>query len=155
VPPDRPVSDSAPVSAREPGQVQAEETGLASLGWAPTATHVAPVREPASEPDVPAMPGGLDPDPVSAGTHRGLPRRVRQSSLASELRASGPASAAGAPGQAPSDSEARSPEETRTMMSSLQLGWQRGRTDELEPAPGDGPGDPWDTEIMPRDGEAF
>jgi hypothetical protein len=37
--------------------------------------------------------------------------------------------------------EARSPEETRSLLSSLQQGWQRGRVDDLD-YPDDGP-DEW------------
>lgn len=62
-------------------------------------------------------------------TYRGLPRRVRQASMAPQLhnRARGPAAE-------PSRYEpsGRSPEQTRSKMSSLQDGWQRGRADELD-----------------------
>jgi hypothetical protein len=73
---------------------------------------------------------------VAGGTHRGLPRRVRQASLAPQLRDRGEVTPAG-------DSAVRSPEEIRNMMASLQDGWQRGRVDHLdvlEEGSGDWPG---------------
>jgi signal transduction histidine kinase len=67
---------------------------------------------------------------AAGGTHRGLPRRVRQASLAPQLRdRSEPASPAVPPDGGPA---ARSPEEIGTMMSSLQDGWQRGRVADLD-----------------------
>jgi hypothetical protein len=75
---------------------------------------------------------------VGDGTHRGLPRRVRQASLAPQLRDRGePAARAAGPS---GDPAARSPEEIRTMMASLQDGWQRGRVDHLDQVD-DGPED--------------
>ncbi len=72
---------------------------------------------------------------AQAGMHRGLPRRVRQASLAPALR-SGNALAPGR--EAPPDEiTGPSPEQTRARLSSLQDGWQRGRSDELS-WPGDG-----------------
>jgi hypothetical protein len=57
-------------------------------------------------------------------TTAGLPRRVRQTSLAPELRTGIAASVAAEPDAAGH----RSPEQTRTLMSSLQRGWERGRS---------------------------
>ncbi|MBW6432255.1 nitrate- and nitrite sensing domain-containing protein [Actinoplanes hulinensis] len=53
----------------------------------------------------------------------GLPRRVRQASLAPQLRQAPPAE------EPPSTAPARSPEQVRTLMSALQLGTTRGRVD--------------------------
>ncbi|HEV2242072.1 MAG TPA: nitrate- and nitrite sensing domain-containing protein [Streptosporangiaceae bacterium] len=72
---------------------------------------------------------------AAEGTHRGLPRRVRQASLAPQLRDRGESAAEPA-----GDSASRSPEEMRNMMASLQDGWQRGRVDHLDHLD-DGPGD--------------
>jgi signal transduction histidine kinase len=63
---------------------------------------------------------------TSAGTHAGLPRRVRRASLAPQLRDS--------PAPGPDDVDQntdtlRSPEQARALMNSLQHGWQRGRTE--------------------------
>jgi signal transduction histidine kinase len=64
---------------------------------------------------------------LDAGTHRGLPRRVRQANLSPHLRARPPAGAA-APSRGP---ELRSPEQAQRLLASLQSGWERGRkTDE-------------------------
>jgi signal transduction histidine kinase len=75
---------------------------------------------------------------AQAGTHRGLPRRVRQASLAPALR-NGNAPTPGLEAS-PDDVTGPSPEQTRTRLSSLQDGWQRGRSDELH-WPGDGVSD--------------
>jgi signal transduction histidine kinase len=78
----------------------------------------------------------------------GLPRRVRQASLAPQLRESPPRPAPSAdlgilsepasewapPGQAAPD---RTPEETRATMSAIQRGWERGRS-VFDPADGNG-----------------
>ena len=60
--------------------------------------------------------------PVTTGTHLGLPRRVRQASLAPQLRDAPPPAA-------PDSLDTRSPADSRAFMASLQEGWQRGRTD--------------------------
>ena len=78
----------------------------------------------------------------------GLPRRVRQASLAPQLRESPPRPAPSAdlgilpePASDWSPSEAaapeRTPEETRATMSAIQRGWQRGRS-VFDPADGNG-----------------
>ena len=73
--------------------------------------------------------------PGAQGTHRGLPRRVRQASLVPQLRGT-----AGATPEKPPETAAgrqtRTPEMTRSLMSALQDGWQRGRADELDDPPG-------------------
>ncbi len=68
------------------------------------------------------------PDPAATGpdvTELGLPRRVRQASLAPQLRTGLPASHAAYEQELADD---RSPEQTRALMSSLQRGWERGRS---------------------------
>jgi signal transduction histidine kinase len=63
---------------------------------------------------------------TSAGTHAGLPRRVRRASLAPQLRD------APAPGSDDIDQNTdtlRSPEQARALMTSLQHGWRRGRSE--------------------------
>jgi signal transduction histidine kinase len=97
------------------------------------------VSPPQAMPPARASRDRVRPDTASAGTHRGLPIRVRQASLAPQLRAdSQPDPAAGAPPVDPT--AARSPEQTRNVMDSLQQGWQRGRTDDLDGL-GGGPDD--------------
>ncbi|HEY3633366.1 MAG TPA: hypothetical protein VGL21_20880, partial [Jatrophihabitantaceae bacterium] len=66
----------------------------------------------------------------------GLPRRVRQASLAPQLRDDEPiqpAAAGGPPGD-------RSPEQTRSLMTAIQHGWQRGRSDADPSSAGPGMG---------------
>jgi signal transduction histidine kinase len=78
----------------------------------------------------------------------GLPRRVRQASLAPQLRESPPRPAPAAdlgilsepvPDWPPSEQPApeRTPEETRATMSAIQRGWERGRS-VFDPADGNG-----------------
>jgi signal transduction histidine kinase len=55
----------------------------------------------------------------------GLPRRVRQASLAPQLRDT---AAEQAPAQAADDFWTRSPEETRSTVTAIQQGWERGRS---------------------------
>jgi signal transduction histidine kinase len=74
----------------------------------------------------------------AAGTYKGLPRRVRQASLAPQLR-NGPAPDNGAAGHA-GTLALRSAEAARAVMSSPQEGWQRGRADVAAPAQDDGSG---------------
>src|SRR5262249_11335791 len=54
-----------------------------------------------------------------------LPRRVRQASLAPQLRTAAPPS----PAVDEPDSDCRSPEQTRSLVSSMQRGWERGRSE--------------------------
>jgi signal transduction histidine kinase len=80
----------------------------------------------------------------------GLPRRVRQASLAPQLRETpsrpGPSADLGVLAEPPptdwSESEReRSPEETRVTMSAIQRGWERGRS-VFDPSGGNGEGAP-------------
>ncbi len=81
------------------------------------------------------IPGTADPAGGSSPDEAGLPRRIRQASLAPQLR-NGPSRAAPSadlgilpdplpPEQSPPE---RSPEETRVTMSAIQRGWERGRS---------------------------
>ena len=79
------------------------------------------------------------PPSPAAETYRGLPRRVRQASIAPQLRDQTPAEPAASRVTDPPIEE-RSPDETRNLFSSLQQGWQRGRVDDLD-YPDDGPGE--------------
>jgi signal transduction histidine kinase len=66
-----------------------------------------------------------------AVTYRGLPRRVRQANLSPHLRARPSASTSASSG----GPEARSPEQARRLLASLQSGWERGRKAEEDPDP--------------------
>jgi signal transduction histidine kinase len=97
------------------------------------------MRDPADTADLtavslgqPRFPGpGLSPgDTALGGTARdddfgGLPRRIRQASLAPRLRESTAESAQASGGD---DLWVRSPEDTRSTMTAIQQGWERGRS---------------------------
>ncbi|MFJ5140027.1 nitrate- and nitrite sensing domain-containing protein [Streptomyces sp. NPDC088707] len=95
-------------------------------------------------PDGPAAPGS--PEPFG-----GLPRRVRQASLAPQLRATdapaepgtgGRADARTSGGAAPADADSfeRDAEEVRARMAAMQRGWQRGREHNADPDDPTAPG---------------
>jgi signal transduction histidine kinase len=116
-------------------------------------------------PPLPLVPAGPHDVPVVAdGTHPGLPRRLRQASLAPQLRDPPPATLSPTLIEMETG-DARTPDQARTLMTSLQQGWQRGRTDEIsradgvrQPAdtgpPGEGPNDAPGPETKAGDGEA-
>jgi hypothetical protein len=94
-------------------------------------------------PAIPADGGEQGSQQGGHGDLQGLPRRVKQASIAPQLRdnphrrtsagsAPGPASAAPAPGPA----SGPTPAEIRQTMSALQRGWQEGRSQRI---PGDSP----------------
>ena len=85
-------------------------------------------------------PGGSAPGPGAAGSVgnddiKGLPRRVRQANLAPQLRESPPQRrttvASTGPGTGSPGSPGPSPAEIRKTMSSLQRGWQEGRSQRM------------------------
>jgi signal transduction histidine kinase len=101
----------------------------------------------------PAVAGPAVAGPAPTGSHLGMPIRVPQTSLAPQLRARrgadpqdppDPQSPQGLRGlQAAEDEDPgfgpRSPEATRSMLTMMQLGWRRGRVDDLDD-PGGAPG---------------
>jgi hypothetical protein len=100
------------------------------FGLRRTGAALAPATDASADP-VPA------PGPQGAGTYRGLPRRIRQASLNPHLRDSPRAAARGADDDGTPPSLTRSPEEARSLVASLQSGWQRGRESDVrdgEPA---------------------
>jgi len=90
-------------------------------------------------PGAPGTPRELDgPGATPGASHLGMPIRVPQASLAPQLQSRRDAGRADE--EAPAVT-ARSPEATRTMLSMMQHGWQRGRVDDLddpEGVPGNG-----------------
>ncbi|MGH3420743.1 MAG: hypothetical protein ACRDOD_14300, partial [Streptosporangiaceae bacterium] len=91
-------------------------------GWPPAAD---PARA-----DLPAFP---DPDHGGGdfADADSLPRRVRQASLAPQLRENtvhGRPAANGDPATAPEPVAERSPEEARSTITAIQQGWERGRS---------------------------
>jgi signal transduction histidine kinase len=98
-------------------------------------------REPASPLGEPTFLGqSVRPSPADAdqeaGTYRGLPRRVRQANLTPQLR-DRPSPGPAAPARGPA---VRSPDQARSLLASLQSGWERGRRSEEDPDPADGAG---------------
>ncbi|MGZ2355546.1 nitrate- and nitrite sensing domain-containing protein [Streptomyces sp. 372A] len=92
-------------------------------------------REPARPADRrtvgPSVPAPRMPEPAP-DTVGGLPRRVRQASLAPQLR-EGPGTRPAGPGPVESAEDIeRDAEEVRSRMASLQRGWQRGRQENAE-----------------------
>ncbi|MGI5207323.1 sensor histidine kinase [Spirillospora sp. CA-108201] len=90
-----------------------------------------PASPPPPPPGVPRSPREVRrrPPGKSSGADRpSLPKRVRQENMASQLREEHPAPA----GPAPSDRADRSPEQLRSMMSSIQQGTRRGRAESLD-----------------------
>jgi signal transduction histidine kinase len=144
--------DSAPAWDPSAGAVGSETASTAAPG---NLTAGAADAGPVPVTDLPRR----DSSPDAAGSESaGLPRRVRQASLAPQLRTSTarvspPASAELLAGNAPLGTpmhdehhEARTPDETRATLSAIQRGWQRGRSagGDYEPgaASGSGPAGP-------------
>jgi signal transduction histidine kinase len=73
----------------------------------------------------------LAPEPRTAGTYRGLPRRVRQASLNPHLKGI-PGAPRGRDADSAPPAAGRSPEEARSLVASMQSGWQRGRDDDSD-----------------------
>lgn len=125
-------ADPEPARGREQHQHTRDETPPARPGSGDTpaalprrrratpvlvSDHGRPVGEPRQTPEETAGPAG------------GLPRRVRQASLAPQLKEdhSGATPSAGTPRPERGAPDNRDADEVRSRMSSLQRGWQRGR----------------------------
>ncbi|MFK0228782.1 nitrate- and nitrite sensing domain-containing protein [Streptomyces sp. NPDC090303] len=110
-------------------------TPLTAAGAGPVLVPVPPEGSGPAAGPVPSE----GPDPFG-----GLPRRVRQASLAPQLReAEGRSGTRADTGTAPSDgpdSFERDAEEVRARMAAMQRGWQRGRRDTSEPDDPTAPG---------------
>ncbi|WP_127504481.1 sensor histidine kinase [Actinoplanes solisilvae] len=120
-----------PAETTDTAELTAAPTGAPVMPTSATPMFAAPVSPPptgASGPGGPreaVMPSGAGgPSGVTESTEDGLPRRVRQASLAPQLRR--------AAGEEPPEelpAQLRSPEQVRSIMSALQLGTTRGRID--------------------------
>ncbi len=131
-----PATPMTPVASARPGQASAPPWELS--------------RETGPLPAVPdgSAAGSTGPNPAETttgadGDIKGLPRRVRQASLAPQLRDSPPPRrttvvSAGPPG-GPAGATGPSPAEIRKTMSALQRGWQEGRSQRMA---GQAPGEP-------------
>jgi signal transduction histidine kinase len=122
------------------GRMRRDQQAGARSGSLDASPATRPTTATGPMPSVPrrraSIPGRPDSVPM-ADTHQGLPRRVRQANLSPHLR-NGTAPAA-TPRREP---DARSPEQARNLLSSLQHGWERGRAEEIPPPESDtGAGD--------------
>ncbi|MFH8795415.1 nitrate- and nitrite sensing domain-containing protein [Streptomyces sp. NPDC017941] len=116
----RPVTDVPPATTRTetaPGADRAARTDRGSMDRAAGSTGT-PLRAAADDPVAPA-PGGL-------------PRRVRQASLAPQLKDGPDRRTEPDPAPAGAGTEERDADEVRSRMASLQRGWQRGREENAE-----------------------
>ena len=142
-----PSPSSLPASLSPPTAGTARTGGAARIGGAPArAPWETEPGMPAAEPASSMPPGSMSAGSIpagsgSAGSHLGMPIRVPQASLTPQLRAR-----RGTDQQVPQAAEdeapgfgARSPEATRNMLTMMQLGWRRGRVDDLDD-PGGAPG---------------
>ncbi|EXG80223.1 sensor histidine kinase [Cryptosporangium arvum] len=125
----RPSAPDAPPARTESVEPDADDLGPdqadqrpRGVARAPIASRARPADEPADTSDPPS-PEPTDPEPAVT-TPGGLPRRVRQASLAAPLRAG-----SGIPPAPVEPTTMRSPEEIRAVMGSYQRGSVRGRSD--------------------------
>jgi signal transduction histidine kinase len=134
-----PATPAGPAGSAAPAAKPPWEIAPAPWPSAPEPGGPARLEQPGGA--IPAIPSGAAADPLSSGSHLGMPIRVPQASLAPQLRARG---AGAQPPQAPAEDTTpgpRSPEATRNMLTLMQQGWRRGRVDDLddpEGAPGTG-----------------
>jgi hypothetical protein len=94
-------------------------------------------------PKLPADGGPQGPpgEPDADGDLKGLPRRVKQASIAPQLRDNPPRRrTAPAPSQDPAGGP--TPAEIRQTMSALQRGWQEGRSQRIPASGADGDQEP-------------
>jgi signal transduction histidine kinase len=156
-----PYSDHAEASLAEPGQ-EGLQDGTAPGVTVPEQAGPAepffpgmggPVAADTMRPFFPSTPdegagqqnGKEEPQATADGwTERDLPRRVRQASLAPQLRDAQPQDAADTDG---GSSGERSPSEARDAFTALQRGWERGRAESGDSWPGStaspSDGSPW------------
>jgi signal transduction histidine kinase len=133
-----------PEPTAAPGRIR---SGPIRPGTGPAAAasgRLAAVNGPGGSPEpAPAPDAALPRRPrqprrtAAAGTHNGLPRRVRQANLSPHLRDSAspdPAASATA-----GELAGRTPEQARNLLASMQTGWERGRRDDEIPGRSEGP----------------
>jgi hypothetical protein len=131
-----------------------ESTDYGPLGYPDTGTVGRPTEFSPLHTDGGNGPSSVIPataeEAAEADLDDGLPRRVRQASLAPQLRETparpGPSADLGVLAEPPptdwsAAERERSPEETRVTMSAIQRGWERGRS-VFDPSGGNGEGAP-------------
>ncbi|MGK4584242.1 nitrate- and nitrite sensing domain-containing protein [Kitasatospora sp. HPMI-4] len=138
--PPRAEADAVPSAGADPAPSAPSAPSASSVSSAPSAhddaaAPAAPGRESTGPGSRSSAQG--DPDLAAGGL---LPRRVRQASLAPQLKAAAAAAAAVVAGEEgpgtrePESVRERSPEEARSTFASFQRGYQRGRGDRPQPA---------------------
>lgn len=134
-----PHEDRGPAEPRQPTGLRTSTktpTGPRTPTGPATRTRTGPAEAgppvPAPRSSTPAAPS----PPAAPDTVGGLPRRVRQASLAPQLR-EGSGTTAPDPVESAQDIE-RDADEVRDRMASLQRGWQRGRLQNAEDVTGPG-----------------
>ncbi|MQY03169.1 sensor histidine kinase [Actinomadura macrotermitis] len=133
---ERAAAEPAPATEPDPQPVPAPHSA-AFEPFPPPVPVPAPVPVPVPVP-APVAPTAHPPEPAAApaGTHAGMPRRVRRAHLAPQLRDHADGSGRFAPdppaaaGEAPRPGAGRSPEQARSVMASMQSGWRRGRAED-------------------------
>jgi hypothetical protein len=129
---------------------RSDSTGYPPLGYPDEGTIGRPTEFTPLPPEGDNGPGSVVPataeESAGADLGDGLPRRVRQASLAPQLRETparpGPSADLGVLAEPPptewsAAERERSPEETRVTMSAIQRGWERGRS-VFDPSGGNG-----------------
>jgi signal transduction histidine kinase len=133
-PPGAPAAPPAAVPASAPARWDNDTMTPWPGAFHPAASRRGPVQPGAPGGEVPARSphGPGRSGPASSGSYLGMPIRVPQASLAPQLQ-----QRRGADPQMPAEPgesgvDPRSPEATRSMLASMQQGWQRGRVDDLD-----------------------
>lgn len=157
--PERPPAGPVPLPRRKPPTLVAhrgrrlDERGRAhpAPGASGAPGQSARAAEPAATGDTaraagPASGTGQAPDDDATLLLRGLPRRVRQASLAPQLREAAGRPAEEDAGRSAGDTNTdrdteREAEEVRSRMAAMQRGWQRGRRHNAEGTPPAGRGE--------------
>jgi hypothetical protein len=141
------VEPAAPAAPTAPADADATSPGF---GYPETAPELLPAPATAAPeappPSLPRLDDLDDQDEPAAGSGPDddsellLPRRVRQASLAPQLRDESLAAPVSTDaGTSENPDEGRSPDEVRATMSAIQQGWQRGRSVFDPPDRGRGP----------------
>ncbi|MCX4631061.1 nitrate- and nitrite sensing domain-containing protein [Streptomyces sp. NBC_01443] len=141
------IRSARPDGPRSPGAVplprrRPTPTLVAEHGRRVEPRPVSAVPQPAPDPEPgarpgPAAPGAAQPGGAPAKGPGGLPKRVRQASLAPQLRNT----PAPAPAEAAADPVVhRDAEDVRTRMTALQRGWTAGRKQQAQQQSGTGAG---------------
>ncbi|MBO2437790.1 sensor histidine kinase [Actinomadura nitritigenes] len=115
-----------------PGHAQ-DPSGRHRLGGNEPGPGDTPSDVPPSAPPPPPRPAPDAPASQVGDTHAGMPRRVRRANLAPQLRDAPPSPRDSGEQRQPGRGTGRSPERARSVMTSMQSGWRRGRVETSGP----------------------